>query len=511
MEAIGDILVLPFYGQGHLFPCMELCKKFTSFNFKVTLIIPSHLSSSIPPHLRHHSLIQVVEISATSTPPPLHKAVELPALPPKQKGHGFMHGPFSHHHQQLGQGIDTFLSERRNGSGQTRPICAAVDVMMSWSKEIFVKYEIPFVSFFTSGACAAAMEFAAWKNHADEVKPGEIRILPGLPESMALSYSDIKRNRHGPGHHRGGGPNRQNEPSGPPGGVEDGPPKPGQKPRWLDEVEGSIALLINTCHDLEGPFIDYVANQIEKPLWGVGPLLPETYWKSTSSILHDHEVRSNRQSNFTEEKVMQWLNSKPQGSVIYVSFGSEVGPSLVEYAQLADALEASNHPFIWVIQAGSGRPGPPPVLFGDDQQEEGYYPNVLDERIGNKGLIIRGWAPQLLILSHPSTGGFLSHCGWNSTMEAIGRGIPILAWPIRGDQFHDAKLVANYLKMGHMILLSDDPGEMVKKDDIVQGIDKMMKDEGVHKQAMALRSIFQSDYPESSMCSLKSFIQLISK
>ncbi|XP_009605747.2 probable UDP-glucosyl transferase 73B6 [Nicotiana tomentosiformis] len=475
MEAIGDILVLPFYGQGHLFPCMELCKKLTCFNFKVTLIIPSHLSSSIPPHVRHHSLIQVVEISGTSTPPPPHKAIELPALPPNEKGgHGFMHGPFSHDHQQLGQGIDTFLLKRCNGAGRARPICAAVDVMMSWSKEIFLKYEIPFVSFFTCGACAAAMEFAAWKNHADEMK--------GLPESMAL---DIKRNRH----HPGGGPNRQNEPS---GGVEDGP----QKPRWLDEVEGSIALLINTCHDLEGPFIDYVANQIEKPIWCVGPLLPETYWKSTSSsILHDHEVRSNRQSNFTEEEVMQWLNSKSQGSVIYVSFGSEVGPSLVEYAQLADALEASNHPFIWVIQAGSGRHCPPPGLFGDGQQEEGYYPHGLDERIGNKGLIIKGWAPQLLILSHPSTGGFLSHCGWNSTMEAIGRGIPILAWPIRGDQFHDAKLVANYLKMGHMILLGDEPGEMVKKDDIVQGIDKMMKDEGVHKQAMALRSIFQSEPP----------------
>ncbi|KAK4364728.1 hypothetical protein RND71_016086 [Anisodus tanguticus] len=486
MEAInGDILVLPFYGQGHLFPCLELCKNLTSFNFKVTLIIPSHLSSSIPTNLRHHSLLQLVEISTTTStpsPPPLQKATELPAFPTKGKGRNFMQGPFQHHHQQLGQGIDTLLSERYNGSAKTQPICVVVDVMMSWSKEIFMKFDIPFVSFFTSGACAAAMEFAAWKNHVDEMKPGEIRILPGLPESMALSCSDIKRNRHG------SSPQWQ----------------------WVDEVEGSIALLINTCYDLEGPFIDYVINQIEKPIWGVGPLLPETFWKSPSSILHDHEVRSNRQSNFTEEEMMQWLNSKPQRSVIYVSFGSEVGPSLEEYAQLADALEASNHPFIWVIQAGSGRPGPTPGLFGGSQQE-GYYPHGLEERTGNRGLIIKGWAPQLLILSHPSTGGFLSHCGWNSTMEAMGRGIPILAWPIRGDQFHDAKLVANYLKMGHMILLSDDPRVMVMKDDIVQGIDQLMNDEGVHNQAMSLRSIIQNGYPDSSMCSLKSFIQLISK
>ncbi|KAH0645644.1 hypothetical protein KY285_033688 [Solanum tuberosum] len=63
--------------------------------------------------------------------------------------------------------------------------------------------------------------------------------------------------------------------------------------------------------------------------------------------------------------------------------------------------------------------------------------------------------------------------------------------------------------MGHMILRSDDgPREMVKKDDIVQGIDELMNDERVHKQAMILRSIFENDYPNSSMCSLKSFISI---
>ncbi|KAH0645599.1 hypothetical protein KY290_034382 [Solanum tuberosum] len=111
--------------------------------------------------------------------------------------------------------------------------------MMSWGKEIFMKFDIPVVSFFTSGACAAAMEFAAWKNHVDDMKHGEIQILPGLPESMALSFSDIKQNHRGPSHHCNGGPS-----------------SPSQKPRWLDEIEGSIALLINTCYDLESPFID---------------------------------------------------------------------------------------------------------------------------------------------------------------------------------------------------------------------------------------------------------------
>ncbi|KAK4728192.1 hypothetical protein R3W88_021180 [Solanum pinnatisectum] len=294
----GEILVLPFYGQGHLFPCLELCNELTSFSFKSTLIIPSHLSSSIPANLRHHSLIQLVEISTTKSTPP-QKVIQIPK---GKDGRNFMQGPFS------------------SITITNSPICVVVDVMMSWNKEIFMKFDIPVVSFFTS----------AWKNHVDDMKHGEIQILPGLPESMALSYSDIKQNHRGPSHHCNGGPS-----------------SPSQKPRWLDEIEGSIELLINTWYDLESPFINYVINQIEKKIWGVGPLLPETFRKS--QLQYDMIMKSE---------------------------------------------------------------------------------------------------------------------------------------------------VANCLKMGHMILLSDEPREMVKKEDI---------------QRVALRSIFQNGYPDSSMCSLKSFIQFISK
>lgn len=384
------------------------------------------------------------------------------------------------------------------------PGCVVMDVMMSWSKDIFRRANVPIVSFFTSGACSTAMEHAAWTAHVDDMLPDdEIRILSGLPETVALSYSDLKRRDQ---HHGGGKPQ-------PHGGMNFGPPTPGQPPRWLDEAEGSIALLINTCDDLEGPFLEYLAGQIQKPVLGVGPLLPEKYWKSTSSVLHDRDSRPSRESNYTEDEVIQWLDSKQTRSVIYVSFGSEVGPTLDEYDELADALGESNWQFIWVIQPGSGKPGPPANFLGGkpvpNAREEGYYPQGLQEKVGNRGLIIKGWAPQLLILGHPSTGGFLSHSGWNSTVEAIGRGIPILAWPIRGDQFYNAKLVVKHLKVGHMV--SDDLSEMVKKCDIIRGIELVMGDGEVHDRAIALRSIFEAGYPSSSTASLKALIELISK
>ena len=65
-------------------------------------------------------------------------------------------------------------------------------------------------------------------------------------------------------------------------------------------------------------------------MWGVGSLLPEQYWKLADSLLHDHQIWTHKKSNITEEKVNQWLDSKSRGSILYVSFGSELGPTMEE-------------------------------------------------------------------------------------------------------------------------------------------------------------------------------------
>ncbi|XP_061343056.1 UDP-glycosyltransferase 89B2-like [Gastrolobium bilobum] len=486
-----EICVVPFFGQGHLFPCMELCNHLASRNFTVTLLISSTIASSVPFSLRQNPLIRIIEISSSPAPPP--------------------HAP----HNELVQGLENIFSRGPDNPNPARPVCAIIDVMTSWwTAHVFKKFEVPTVAFFTSGACSAALELATWKAHPLDLKPGEIRLLPGLPEDVALTYSDLKRRRHDPPPpplggeppHHGGGAGFPPAPGGP--GM--GPPKFGEQPPWVEEVRETVALVINTCDDLERPFIDYIADHIGKPVWGVGPLLPEQYWKSGGSLLHDRDVRSNRRSSVTEEEVIQWLDSKPRGSVLYVSFGTEVGPTMEEYQQLAHALESCEQPFIWVLQPGSGRPGPPRMILGGEagsggpEGEEGYFPHGLDSRVGKRGLIIRGWAPQLLILSHPSTGGFLSHCGWNSTVEAIGRGVPFLVWPIRGDQYHDAKLVVTHLKVGYMIC--DDLSERVTKDDIVKGIQRLMGDKEMKKTAEILSAKFQQGFPRSSVDAFKDYI-----
>ncbi|KAM1033907.1 hypothetical protein ACFX2A_038233 [Malus domestica] len=574
----NEIWIVPFFGQGHLFPLMELCKQIASRDFKSVFVISSNFSSSVPSSLRQHPLVQIAEIpesipsSDPSTPPQ-------PTPPPLHRHHD--------QHNQMAIGLEKLLSTRCQGSDSAPPVCAVLDVMMGWTAEVFKKFEIPTVAFFTSGACSAAMEYAMWKAQPLDIKSDETRLLPGLPEEMALTLSDVKRQSRGPPPHgHGGGP-----PTGPgagfppppghgggsitgpaagfppqpsqgvggfppfgpnagmplpgqdavgfppfgpghgmpppdpplngPGPGRRGPPQPGGKPPWTEDADRSIALMINTCDDLERPFLKYIADQIGKPVWGVGPLLPEQYWKSAGSILHDREFRtSTRRSNITEDEVVEWLDSKPSGSVLYVSFGSEVGPTVEEYKVLAEALESSTQPFIWVVQSGSGRPPGPPRGGSDRPQglsrassegEEGYYPHGMEARVGKRGLIIHGWAPQLLILSHPSTGGFLSHCGWNSTVEAIGRGVPILAWPIRGDQHHDAKLVANFLKVGYHIPIPPDEKILIKKEDIVKGIEMLISDEDMKRRALELSEKFEHGFPTSSVAALDAFRDFVAQ
>ncbi|KAK1570836.1 hypothetical protein Q3G72_007811 [Acer saccharum] len=130
------------------------------------------------------------------------------------------------------------------------------------------------------------------------------------------------------------------------------------------------------------------------------------------------------------EKIMDWLSKKEASSVVFVSFGSENFLSEEEMEEMANGLELSNVDFIWVVRFH----GENNVKSIDEALPSGFM-----ERIQGKGLIV-DWAPQAKILAHTSSGGFVSHCGWSSTLEAMIYGVPIIAIPMQLDQPHNAKL-----------------------------------------------------------------------
>lgn len=125
---------------------------------------------------------------------------------------------------------------------------------------------------------------------------------------------------------------------------------------------------------------------------------------------------------------LTWLDSQAKGSVLYIAFGSVGAITTEETMELAAGVEASGVPFLWALKTGT--------LTLDQVLPAGFI-----ERTKDRGLIETGWAPQTKILLHSATGGFLSHCGWNSTLESICAGVPFVAWPLAADQPMNARSV----------------------------------------------------------------------
>lgn len=180
------------------------------------------------------------------------------------------------------------------------------------------------------------------------------------------------------------------------------------------------AILVNTFAALE-PTVLAKLNSGEvvrglPPVIAVGPLQREkTSWASPA---------------------MRWLDEQPRRSVVYVSFGSRTAMTREQVRELGAGLEASGCRFLWVMKSkmvdreeGAGEI--------EEMVGEGYV-----ERVGGRGLVVTEWVEQDAILGHPAVAGFVSHCGWNSMMEAAAAGVRVLAWPRGGDQRVNAAVVA---------------------------------------------------------------------
>ncbi|XP_044467821.1 UDP-glycosyltransferase 83A1-like [Mangifera indica] len=165
-------------------------------------------------------------------------------------------------------------------------------------------------------------------------------------------------------------------------------------------------LICNTTYDLEPEAFNLVPKILP-----IGPLLA-----------------SNRQGNSAgyfwpeDSTCLTWLDQQQPRSVIYVAFGSLTVFDIIQFQELALGLELTNRPFLWVVRQD---------ITEDENQA---YPEGFQERVANRGKMV-GWAPHQKVLSHPSIDCFVSHCGWNSTMEGVSNGLPFLCWPYFGDQF----------------------------------------------------------------------------
>ncbi|CAN1333249.1 7-deoxyloganetin glucosyltransferase [Linum perenne] len=213
----------------------------------------------------------------------------------------------------------------------------------------------------------------------------------------------------------------------------------------VENARNASALIINTFDKLEGEFIEPLS-PIFPPIYTIGPLhLMEVHESGLDSL----------ESNLWKEELgcLEWLDQKEPNSVVYVNFGSVTVMTSHQLAEFAWGLAHSGKTFLWVIRSDLVR------------GESAILPQEFTDEIKERGMLV-SWCPQGKVLKHPSIGGFLTHCGWNSTLESLTSGVPMICWPFFADQQTNCWVICN--KWGVGLEIESD----VKRDEI----DKLVKE-----------------------------------
>lgn len=281
--------------------------------------------------------------------------------------------------------------------------CIISDVFLGWTLESAEKFDIPRLVFFGVGNFTNTMYqiLGRERPHAHTKSLDEPFSIPGF------SHLKLTRNDFEP-------PFDAIEPSGP----------------YFDFVEEQIiamamsrGMVVNSFYELEQRYVDYWNEKIGSEGFCVGPLCLAA--AETSAV-----GKKSAYVDFLDEKLGMGE------SVLYVAFGTQAEVSKEQFEEIAKGLEKSGVNFLWALKT------------------EGLDDSFRDfeNRVKNRGTVVKDWVDQLQILRHGGVRGFLSHCGWNSVMESISAGVPILAMPFMAEQHMNARFVAEEVGVGLRIM-----------------------------------------------------------
>ena len=200
------------------------------------------------------------------------------------------------------------------------------------------------------------------------------------------------------------------------------------------------------------------------PLLTIGPTIPSMYLDERIEDEDDYGISL---WEIDASLSINWLSTKPTGSVVYVSFGSCATLSNEQMEEIAWGLKRSNFHFLWVVR----------------DSDKGKIPEGFVEEAENKGLLVN-WSPQVKVLANKAVGCFFTHCGWNSTIEALSLGVPMVTMPGQSDQQTNSKLVKDACKLG--IRAKVDEHGIVKREETAICIKEVM--EGDRGREMKMNS-----------------------
>lgn len=324
--------------------------------------------------------------------------------------------------------------------------CIVSGKNLPWTVDTCRKFRIPRIFFDGMGcfalSCTHMLETS--KVHETVLSDSEPFLVPGIPHRVELTKRKLPENLN-------------------PGSPD------------LTEVRNSMraaeveadGILVNTFEYLEAEYVEkYKRVKGNSNVWCIGPV------SACNKSKLDMTDRGGKIASEDVNQWLKWLDSWEPGSVIYACLGSICGLKPWQLKELGLGLEESKQPFIWVIRGGEKY---------SQGLEEWFLEEGFEERTSGRGLVIRGWAPQVLILSHPSIGGFLTHCGWNSTLEGIDGGVPLLTCPLFAEQFMNESLVVDVVGIGVRVGieaavtwgLEDKAGLVIQREGVRKAIEKV--------------------------------------
>ncbi|KAI3938351.1 hypothetical protein MKW98_015250 [Papaver atlanticum] len=440
------IFFFPFVAYGHMIPTIDIAKLFAARGVKTTIILTplnaSVLSNSID---RERSLGLDIHIQVIKFP-----GVEA-GLPEGVESCDDMTSPEMV--PKLFQAVKMLQEPLEQLIEEYRPDSIVADMFLPFATEAASKYGIPRFVFHGTSFNSQCVEesLICHRPYVGIASDREPFLVPGLPDKIEMTR--LQLNEHFK--------------------VENGFHTEVRN-LFRDAEQKNYGILVNSFNELEPAYAMHYNKVLGKRAWAIGPVS----LRNRDSI---DKVQRGKKTAINEHVVLKWLDSKKPNSVLYICFGSMARFSKAQLLEIAVGLEDSRVSFIWVVRTIR------------KEEEESFLPEGFEDRMEGKGLIIREWAPQVLILDHPAVGGFMTHCGWNSILEGLSAGVPMITWPMFAEQFHNENFITQVLKMGIPVGVEkwndwiDAEDVQVKKEKIANVVSRLMGD-GEEGKNMRMRA-----------------------
>ncbi|CAL5052378.1 unnamed protein product [Urochloa decumbens] len=404
--AAPHVLLICYPGQGHINPMLRLAKRLATKGLLVTCC-----SSSIV----RDKLAAASGVSAGGAGVPVGRGrLRFDFLDDPFDGTELDLHDFLHHLETSGPPALAALLRRQAEAG--RPVaCVVGNPFLPWATDVAADAGVPAAVLWVQSCAVFSIYYHFANGLVKFPREGDDARLaiPGLPD---LSAADVPSFLHASHPYKVLGDTVQGQ---------------------FRNMARASWVLVNSFAELERDTLAALPGVTPRPprLIPVGPLVElgvggqEEGDDGAGAAMRGDLISA-------AEECVAWLDTQAPRSVVYASVGSIVMLSAEAVAEMAHGLAAAGQPFLWVV-----RPDTRPLL------PEGFILDGAAAAAGGRGMVVP-WSPQDRVLAHPAVACFLTHCGWNSTLETVAAGVPVVAFPQWGDQCTDAKFLVDDLRMG---------------------------------------------------------------